>query len=198
MNNVVPIDKQKVKKDLELLELHIELAGISPVIWRRILIPSTTTLGKLHTVIQLAFSWRDYHLHEFSIRDKRYGIPDPELNWGEPIRSEKGILLTRALNNTDNFKYIYDFGDDWEHIIKVEKRLPYDPDRGLSIMCLEGKNAAPPEDVGGIPGYEEFVEVMGNSQHPEHHRMLGWYGELFDPTRFDKYVLNSFYFNLKI
>lgn len=71
---------------------------------------------------------------------------------------------------------------------KLEKRLPYDPDRSLLIMCLEGEKAAPFEDVECIPGYTDFVEAMCNSQHHEHHRMLEWHGKLFEPTRFDKYV----------
>ena len=80
-----------------------------------------------------------------------------------------------------SFKYIYDFGDHWEHRIKVEKRHPPDPILSASALCLTSANAAPPEDVGGAPGYADFLEAMADPEHEEHDRMLEWYGGKFDP-----------------
>ena len=96
------------------------------------------------------------------------------------------------------FKYIYDFGDRWELRIKVEKTLLGDPELAKRAMCLTGANAAPPDDVGGAPGYEEFVATMTNPNHPEHQQMLEWYGGSFDPTCFDSAALSLAYHDLKI
>jgi hypothetical protein len=79
---------------------------------------------------------------------------------------------------------VYDFGDDWEHRIKVERRLPPDP-LFNTALCLTGANASPPEDVGGAPGYADFVAAMADPNHPEHHAIHEWHGEFFDPTVFD-------------
>ena len=91
------------------------------------------------------------HLHEFEIRGERFGIPAPEFDW-EPIRSETRIQLKTAQGAALSFRYIYDFGDHWEHRVKVENRWPGDPEFARHVLCLAGANAASPEDVGGPPG----------------------------------------------
>jgi hypothetical protein len=96
------------------------------------------------------------------------------------------------------FEYIYDFGDHWEHRIKVEKKLPGDPELSHRALCLGGANAAPPEDVGGAPGYADFVFAIADPNHPERQQMLEWYGDSFDPTHFDDIALNLAYQDLKI
>lgn len=106
--------------------------------------PESITLGNLHHVLQRAFNWGDYHLHEFDIDGERFGIPDPEFDW-EPVRSEKRIQLKSALRGLTSFKYIYDFGDHWEHRIKVEKKLLGDPELSRCALFLGGANAAPPK-----------------------------------------------------
>jgi len=167
-----------------LLQLKVELAWIKPVIRRRIVVPASITLGNLHQVLQVVFGWGDCHLHEFDFGGERFGIPDPEYDC-EPVRSERRIQLKTALRGMNSFKYIYDFGDNWEHRIKVEKELPADPRFSHSAVILEVANAAPPEDVGGAHGYEEFVVAMTNPDHPEHQSMHEWYGDSFDPTFVD-------------
>jgi len=197
MSHVVSLKKPKPRKIPDLLQLRIELAWIKPKIWRRIVVPESITLGNLHHVLQMAFNWGGYHLHEFDIDGERFGIPDPEVDW-EPIRSEKRIQLKTALGEIGAFKYIYDFGDHWEHRIKVEKKLLGDLELSHRALCLAGANAAPPEDVGGAPGYEEFVAAMADPNHPEHQRMCEWYGDSFDPAYFDVIELSLAYHDLKI
>ncbi len=172
-----------------LWQLRIELMGIKPVIWRRVLVPGTITLGKLHQVIQEAMGWLDVHLHEFDINDVRFGEPDPEWDTGDVI-SEKRVKLKNALEGTATFHYMYDFGDGWNHRIKVEKVLP--PDSSLkSPLCIDGANACPPEDVGGVYGYMEFLEAIANPENPESQRMLDWCGKPdFNPTYFDTVQTN--------
>jgi len=198
MNHVVPLKKPRAKKIPDLLQLRIELAWIKPKIWRRIIVPESITLGNLHPVLQMAFGWTDGHIHEFDFDGERFGIPDPEFDW-EPIRSEKRIQLKTALAGMNRFTYIYDFGDQWEHRIKVEKQLLGDPELSHRAMCLAGANAAPPEDVGGAPGYEDFVTAMADPNHPEHQAMCEWYGsDSFDPSHFDVIELSLAYLDLKI
>jgi len=167
-----------------LLQLRIELAGLNPAIWRRVVVPDAMTLPKLHRVIQAAMGWSDSHLHEFEIGGKRYGTPDPDWGAGDAVTSEKRATLAGCLAGAKSFRYIYDFGDNWEHLIKVEKSLPLDA-HPLCPLCLAGANACPPEDVGGPPGYIDFLDAVADTLHPEHENMLDWCGGEFDPEAFD-------------
>ena len=107
-----------------LLQLHIELTWIKPAIWRRVAVPERITLSKLHQVIQVVMGWSDTHLHEFEIAGESYGIPDPD--WGPSVVSEQRKTLTKVLYGSKTFRYVYDFGDNWEHRIKTERLLPAD------------------------------------------------------------------------
>lgn len=171
-----------------LLQLKIELLWIEPPVWRRIVVPATIPLGKLHLVIQACMGWTDSHLHEFEIADCRYGMADPD--WPDDTLSEKKVSLSKALGAKKTFRYVYDFGDDWEHRIKVEKVLP--PDASLRHpLCLDGANACPPEDIGGAPGYVEFLNALADPAHPEREEMLDWVGGEFDPAAFDLARINQ-------
>lgn len=171
-----------------LLQLKIELAWIKPPVWRRVALPATITLGKLHQVIQECMGWTDSHLHEFEIADCRFGIPDPD--WSDDMVSEKRVTLAKALAGKKTFRYVYDFGDNWEHRIKVEKVLPPDADL-RHPLCLDGANACPPEDVGGAPGYEELLNALADPNYPDREDMLEWVGNEFDPTAFDLVRVNQ-------
>ncbi|MFB0934510.1 MAG: plasmid pRiA4b ORF-3 family protein [Propionivibrio sp.] len=195
MGDVVRLKKRQAAP--AWLQLKIELAWIKPVIWRRIIVPETMTLGKLHDAIQAAMGWCDCHLHEFEIAGERYGIPDPDFDWGVPVRSERRVRLVTALSGSKTFRYTYDFGDGWEHRIKVEKVLPPDPALATPL-CLAGANACPPEDVGGSPGYLDFVDAVSDPNHPEHDEMLDWCGGSFDPTAFDAQPVNAFLRYIKL
>ena len=170
-----------------LLQLKIELAGIKPIIWRRVVVPETITLAKLHQVIQAVMGWEDYHLHEFEIAGEQYGIPDPDDPFGPPVVSEARAKLGKSLGGMASFRYVYDFGDDWVHKIKVEKVGP--PDTCSTAIYLGGANACPPEDVGGPYGYADFLEAIGNPAHPEHQQMRDWVGQEFDPKAIDHDVI---------
>ncbi|MCP5311425.1 MAG: plasmid pRiA4b ORF-3 family protein [Zoogloeaceae bacterium] len=197
VSNVIPLKKPRAKKIPDLLQLKIGLAWIKPAIWRRIVVPESIALGNLHQVLQITFDWCDYHLHEFDFGGERFGIPDPEFDW-EPVRSETRIQLKTALGGMASFKYVYDFGDHWEHRIKVEKKLPGDPQLSQRAMLLKAANAAPPEDVGGAPGYAHFVEAMTDTNHPEHHSMHEWHGDTFDPAFVDVVAISLALHDLKI
>jgi hypothetical protein len=181
---------QRIKTPAAILQVHIELRGSKPKIWRRVLVPETITLLKLHLVIQAAFGWGHSHLHEFVAGDgERYGTPDPDYDAPGAVSSEKTKLITALRRST--LSYLYDFGDSWDHRIKVEKSFAPDPLLTLPF-CVGGACAAPPEDCGGIPGYGEFVKAMADPQHPEHEHLAQWLGvKTWDPNAFDSIEAND-------
>lgn len=181
---------QRIKAPAPILQLHIELRGTKPKIWRRVLVPDTITLLRLHLVIQAAFGWGHSHLHEFIAGDgERYGTPDPMNDAPGSITSENTRLTTALRKATLN--YVYDFGDYWEHRIKVEKTLA--PDRQIKLpFCVDGAGATPPEDCGGVPGYEDFVQAMTDPNHAEHDDMVEWIGaDTWDSAAFDTIEVND-------
>jgi len=172
-----------VKTDPPIYQLHIELLDLEPAIWRRILVPASIKLHKLHVVLLWTMGWAGGHLHEFVIGDDNYGIPDPNYDTPPVIQREDRITLDAALGTRKAFTYLHDYGDGWEHRVTVEKILP--PDPGLkSPRCLDGAHACPPDDVGGPPGYIEFLEAINDPAHDEHESMLEWCGGSFNPTAF--------------
>lgn len=174
------------------LQLRVQLVGITPAIWRQVLVPESITLVKLHKVLQVAMGWLDLHLHEFDINGVRYGTPDPTWDSGpDTVIAEKGVVLKQCLGGVSSFQYLYDFGDDWLHRIDIEKVMPLDP--AISVpRCLAGAGACPPEDVGGLPGYQLLLDALSKPDDPEFQEMLGWVGAVgFDPKAFDLDVTNQ-------
>ncbi len=172
-----------------IYQLKITLQNTKPPIWRRLQVRASMTLPLLHDTIQVAMGWTDSHLHQFIIGGVEYGLPDPEL--GDDMRSEQRVKLDRVVTTEkDRFVYEYDFGDSWTHIILLEKILPVEPDVHYP-RCLAGKRACPPEDVGGVWGYAEFLEAIRSSDHPEHEDMLEWCGGAFDPEAFSLDEINQ-------
>ncbi len=160
------------------------LKGAKPPIWRRILIDNSVALPKLHGVIQIVMGWTNSHLHQFIAGDRYYGMPDPNSDF-EEILDEMEYRLNQLLKTEkDSVIYEYDFGGGWEHKITLEKILPFDPESILPI-CIKAKGACPPEDVGGIWGYYDFLEALADQNHPEHDDYQGWIGGDFDPTFYD-------------
>ena len=171
--------------------LHIELSWIKPKIWRRVLVPDTIVLSKLHRVLQATMGWTDSHLHRFEIGRTRYGQRLP--GWDdldEPMIDERRARLADALGAARSMRYVYDFGDHWEHRIKLEAVEPLAADVRLPV-CLGGANACPPEDVGGAPGFEYFLGVIADPKHPEHADMLAWCGGAYDPGHFELAAVNA-------
>ena len=129
------------------------------------------------------------HLHEFTIGGVRYGEPDPD--YPEPnLRSEKRVRLDNALGDAQSLDYLYDFGDYWEHEVRLMEVATFNGPLA-SPWCLDGTNACPPEDVGGLPGYEHFLHVLSDRTHPEYDDMLLWHGKRFDPAAFDLNEVNQ-------
>jgi hypothetical protein len=172
-----------VKAPSPIYQLRIELLDVKPAIWRRLLVPGSVKLHKFHAVLLWTMGWAGGHLHEFVIGHDHYGVPDPYYDTPPRVQREDRVTLASALGARKFFVYLYDFGDGWEHRVTVEKILP--PAPGLKLPhCLDGANACPPEDVGGPPGYADFLEAIRDPAHEEHDAMLEWCGGAFDPTAF--------------
>lgn len=166
-----------------IVQLKITLAHIDPPVWRRVRVPEDFPLRRLHDVIQAVFDWLDYHLHEFEVGEKLYGQPEIEgCEMGEKqLHSDRNVKLGALIGRgVERFLYRYDLGDDWEHIIEVEEVI--EPDPGVEYPVLvDGARAAPPEDCGGPPGFQDFLEAMADKDHEEHESLTEWYGDAFDP-----------------
>jgi hypothetical protein len=174
-------------------QLKITLKHIRPPIWRRVLVPGEFSLGQLHQVIQVVMAgWCDGHLHEFEIDGEHYSQPPaPGEDWGVPIGDEATVKLADVLGaEKSKCLYIYDFGDDWQHEVLVEKILPIDPNQTYPV-CLKGKRACPPEDCGGPWGYAELLAILADPKHPEYDERCEWLIGDFDPECFDPDSINE-------
>jgi len=169
-------------------ELRISLDEVELEIWRRVQVPSAISLAQLHRVIQTIKPWQDHHLHEFTIAGVLYGIDDGE-SFDEPPEDERRVRLDDLATAGDAFVYTYDFGDSWDHTVAVLAVHPADPSVSYPD-CLDGGRACPPEDVGGPPGYEEFLGAIADPDHEEHDSYLEWIGGVFDPEKFDVHGTN--------
>ncbi|MCL4490018.1 MAG: hypothetical protein M1570_18095 [Chloroflexi bacterium] len=166
-----------------IYQLKVTLQDSHPAIWRRIQVADNILLPHLHGVLQLAMGWMNSHLHSFQVGKQTFAEPSPDDY--VPVTDYRTVRLNQiAPKVKDRFVYLYDFGDSWEHEIIVEKILPVEKDARYP-RCLDGQRACPPEDVGGVWGYADFVKAIRNPRHPEHDEMLEWVGGEFDPEKFD-------------
>lgn len=180
-------------KSAPLYQLKITLQGTRPAVWRRIVVRADMKLHRLHRVIQEVMGWYDCHLHHFLTDSARYSEPDPDefdFGFGPPTKNEKRhTVADLALVEKSKFIYEYDFGDGWEHKIVLEKILP--PDEAFKHpVCLAGANACPPEDCGGIGGYDNLKKILADPAHGEHDEMKLWLDRDFDPFFFDLAAVN--------
>jgi hypothetical protein len=172
-----------------IYQLKITLKGVKPPIWRRIQVPGEISLSQLHEILQTVMGWHNYHLYAFKADGTEYGEPDPD--YGLDLRNARTAKLNRiAPGPGSKLRYQYDFGDDWQHEILVEKVLPPEPGTQYPI-CLAGRRACPPEDCGGFWGYAQLLEALRDPAHPEHESLQEWVGGYFDPEAFDLEAVNQ-------
>jgi len=170
-----------------IYRIKITLDRTKPPIWRRIE-TEDLLLEDLHELIQAAMGWENAHMHCFGVGKRRYLAPEfadeAYEEFGEA--SYEGVRISDLVNEFGSrlkFKYEYDFGDSWEHTIKLEKIVDADP----AIQyphCTAGANACPPEDIGGVWGFYDFVEAISDPEHEQYAEFMEW-NESFDPERFD-------------
>lgn len=187
------------KTTAPVFQIKITLRDSQPPIWRRVLVSSETKLSQLHDIIQTAMGWKNSHLHKFTIGVVTFSAYYEPGNLEELVavdeRYVKLLQLVAPFRPFHGdfhfaFEYEYDFGDGWMHDVVFEDVLDPDPTRKVPL-CVGGERACPPEDVGGIYGYETFVEAIKNPDHPEHETYTEWMGREFDPTVFDANAVNE-------
>ena len=168
-------------------QLKVTLADVRPVVWRRLQVRSETTLAELHRVLQVAMGWEDYHMHAF------------HRGWGQYGGSQGGdsspesVSLAAVLPEVgDEMIYQYDFGDDWEHVVEVEKILTGTRSDTPYPRCIAGRRACPPEDVGGPPGYADMLRALRARKGPRYQEIREWLPRgRFDPEAFDLDAVNA-------
>lgn len=170
-------------------QLKVTLDGSKPPIWRRLLVPGGATLADLHDILQAAMGWRNCHMHAFQIAGATYGTGGPYAL--DDALDEVDFRLDRvAPPEKGKFRYEYDFGDDWRHTIVVEKVVDPDP-AARYPTCVKGKRRCPPEDCGGIWGYDDLLEALAHPRTAEHRELIAWAGGKFDPEAFDLDAVNA-------
>ncbi|MHC5537135.1 plasmid pRiA4b ORF-3 family protein [Singulisphaera rosea] len=178
--NTARTDATKLKATGTVYQLKVKLKHIRPPIWRRLLVPDCS-LAKLHEIIQIAMGWESHHLYDFEVGGSHYS--DSSDMFDSDRKDARRAKLGRfAPEGKVKIHYTYDFGDNWQHDVLVEKVVP--PEEGMTYpVCIGGKRACPPEDVGGPWGYMEFAEAIRDPEHERHEEYLEWEDE-FDPEAF--------------
>lgn len=165
-------------------QLRVTLDEVEPVVWRRVKVASSTTLAQLHQVLQAAMGWQDLHLHAFHVGWDRYGGMDGD---GESATLAQVLPRAGAVMG-----YVYDFGDDWQHVVEVEKVLTRVRAGTVLPCCTAGRRACPPEDVGGPPGYAAMLSALRSRKGWRYHQAREQLGRSrFDVEAFDLTEANT-------
>jgi hypothetical protein len=165
----------------EIARLKVTLDDVEPAVVRRIEVPFAIRLDRLHAVLQAAVGWTNSHFWEFRAGDVAWGIPSPGWNDGPMDASKATLQAVLEDTGAKKLSYLYDYGDGWEHTIKIERIVPALPGE-LYPRLLDATGRCPPEDIGGPPGYFEFLEAMADPQHERHAEFREWYDTDFDPN----------------
>ena len=169
-----------------IARLKITLDDVKPVVLRRVEVPFDIRLDRLHLTIQAAMGWTNSHLYEIRAGGVGWSTPDPDADWGDDFMDARKARLGDILEDigTKTLKYLYDFGDGWEHTIKIERLI--DPEPGMLYpRLIEAKGHCPPEDVGGPWGYGELLEALADPSNERHGELKEWLADDFNPDVVD-------------
>lgn len=178
---------------LRTLRVSTVLPYTDPPIWRRLELASDLRLDELHRVLQAAFEWEGGHLHQFRAEDRTWDDgsaaefgPGPFSAAPAPEPEGKTRLSQILVAVGDRLDYVYDFGDNWEHVLMLEEIVEPAPGAPRARV-VDGDRAAPLEDCGGIPGYEDLVTALADPEKPDHTHLVEWYLEVYgvSPADFD-------------
>ncbi|MVA97300.1 plasmid pRiA4b ORF-3 family protein [Nitratireductor sp. CAU 1489] len=181
---------------MQIIKIAVTLRDVAPKVARTLEVPADIPLDRLHQTLQAAFGWQSAHLYQFCIGEpyqweaERWVMPD-YLESAQDLPADKTTLI-QALGKAGDagLTYLYDFGDDWNHDIHAAPQAAADPDKTYPRLT-EIAGHCPPEDVGGPPGYEMFVEAMADTKHPEHKEFKAWHGGPFNPAKPDEKTLTA-------
>jgi hypothetical protein len=172
-----------------IYQMKISLEGVIPLIWRRVLSPDVP-LEWLHYIIQKAMGWDNDHAYQFRVGKRTFVDPEFAGKWSDDEDASQVRLSQIVPGRKKNFKYVYDYGDNWLHTIEVEGKVPRQ--EGLRYpACVAGENRCPPEDVGGVVRYRFFVEAINNPKDANHRHWKEWWPGEFDPEQFDLDAVNK-------
>lgn len=166
------------------LRFHVQLEYLDPLIWRRFEVPAGLTFADLHLAIQGAMGWYNAHLHQFTVGDTLIARQFEDDFPGEEniLDHEQAMVQDFLADAGQTMRYLYDFGDSWEHQLTFEGRVEGTDD---AYRVLAGERACPPEDCGGFPGYLGMLEALADPAHPDHDDLQEWLEEdEFDPAAF--------------
>ena len=175
-----------------VVDLKVTLDEVEPKVLRELDVPLSLTLDRLHHVFQIVIGWTNSHFYEFRVGELRYGVPDPDDDFGNKILDAREAVLKTIIEDMQikSFKYLYDFGDRWEHSIEVG-RIERGDSQVTSPFVYKTSGRCPPEDVGGPYGYSEFLEALQNPKHQRHREFVEWWGSNnFDPTYVDREAMD--------
>jgi Plasmid pRiA4b ORF-3-like protein len=173
-----------------IYRLKITLVGIEPPIWRRIQVPSSIKLCCLHSAFQVVMGWTDCHLHRFKKDGKNWGFVQLYEDATLDVADEAGVALAKVLKSEgDSMVYQYDFGDDWMHEVALEEIESAEITLKHPV-CLAGERRCPPENVGGVRGYQAFLEIIFDPKHEDYDQMVRWAGGHF-LDEFDEKPVNE-------
>ena len=177
----------RMSPELKIYTLKITLTGTNPPVWRRVQVPSSMLLSDLHYLIQYTMGWENAHLHEFEKEEVCYtDVVDEEL----PSVQYGGMMIADLLKESgDRMIYRYDFGDNWQHDIELEEMTI--PQEGREYrVCTEGARRCPPEDCGGVHGYQQMLQILNDPDDPEREEYLYWLGGPYEPDEWKSSLLN--------
>ena len=166
---------------MNIVEIKVTLEDVEPPVRRALQVPADIRLDRLHLTLQAAMGWTNSHLYMFEAGGARWGLPDPDFGGDDLPANKSSLWDVMEDTGTKIIRYTYDFGDGWEHTLKIGKisePVPGD----LYPRLTQATGRCPPEDVGGFPGYENFLDAMADPNHPDHEDLKDWYGGIFDPN----------------
>jgi len=168
----------------DIARLKVTLDDVGPAVVRRIEVPFRLRLDRLHAVLQAALGWSNSHFWEFRAGDVGWGIPDRQ--WGDGPQDASKATLRGVIEDTGakRLTYLYDYGDGWEHTIRIEHIGAALPGEHYPRL-IDARGRCPPEDIGGPPGYAEFLEALADPNHDRHAELKEWYDGDFDPNAVD-------------
>jgi hypothetical protein len=177
----------------EIARLKVAIDDVAPAVVRRVEVPLAMRLDDLHFVLQIAIGWQNCHPFEFRIADRAWGLIDRDADTN-PLPAEAATIAdVAALGRA--FRYIYVFGEDWQHTVEIEAVAP--AQAGVVYpRLIEAQGRCPPADIGGPAGYEDFLDAIADPKHPLHDTMVEFDDPDFDPHRVDAAALRSNLANL--
>ncbi|WP_158544884.1 plasmid pRiA4b ORF-3 family protein [Blastococcus sp. TF02-09] len=162
-------------RPVSAIELTVTLRDVDPPVWRRLAVSAESSLQELDVLLRAGMGWRGGHLSMVELEGRSYGDVEDMDELGDPR-----LVRLDSLPDGTVFRWDYDFGDGWEHDVRIGRRQI-----AAVPTCLDGAGACPPEDCGGPGGYERLQEVLADPRHHEHADARAWLGRPLDPERFD-------------